>query len=354
MLYDTVLQDGADFCSVFPFDWEMLKDELVDAVKFQVSDDVTYAIDNVLDSKPSSIINAFPVCKLPHKRMWIEFSPKYRADIREGRGSVVDKIVKKELGESHEPPGKMGAIINAKDDSMQRGTMTFAWLHKKDGMEFLTISPMQIHFNWTKEEEEDIDIFRNLYSFSDDLEEWRKKLDRVEPDILDGSKTAKFSKSDDELRAMLQMHKSSSMVLHPYAKSAIMSSAIRLGKEGFTRLILNCRYDVEGEANFILGALLLINSKNSISLEEQTFDKLNKKRVKTGKAPLHSYYDVQISLTKGQQNRLQSNGVAGPKMRMHLCRGHFKVRKTGVFWWMPHTRGDVKLGKVNKTYTLTG
>jgi len=26
-------------------------------------------------------------------------------------------------------------------------------------------------------------------------------------------------------------------------------------------------------------------------------------------------------------------------MRMHLVRGHFKTRSTGIFWWSPFVRG---------------
>jgi hypothetical protein len=35
-------------------------------------------------------------------------------------------------------------------------------------------------------------------------------------------------------------------------------------------------------------------------------------------------------------------GMAGDERnpsRLHLVRGHFKIRASGVYWWSPHARG---------------
>jgi hypothetical protein len=40
----------------------------------------------------------------------------------------------------------------------------------------------------------------------------------------------------------------------------------------------------------------------------------------------------------------------GMKYRMHFCRGHFKRRKTGVYWWNQQWRGDASIGVVVKDY----
>jgi hypothetical protein len=35
----------------------------------------------------------------------------------------------------------------------------------------------------------------------------------------------------------------------------------------------------------------------------------------------------------------------------HLVRGHFKVRRTGLFWWSPHVRGKGE-APVGQTYIV--
>ena len=40
-------------------------------------------------------------------------------------------------------------------------------------------------------------------------------------------------------------------------------------------------------------------------------------------------------------------------MRGHFVRGHFKIRKTGVFFWHPHARGDFGRGQIEKDYEIT-
>ena len=35
-----------------------------------------------------------------------------------------------------------------------------------------------------------------------------------------------------------------------------------------------------------------------------------------------------------------------------MCRGHFKERKTGIFWWEAHKRGEDNLGIIEKDYQI--
>ena len=41
-------------------------------------------------------------------------------------------------------------------------------------------------------------------------------------------------------------------------------------------------------------------------------------------------------------------GMSGEQKRLHICSGHFKVRKTGIYWWRPHWRGHEELGIVER------
>lgn len=54
--------------------------------------------------------------------------------------------------------------------------------------------------------------------------------------------------------------------------------------------------------------------------------------------------------------RLNRNAVASSSpgddssIRAHFVRGHFKIRRTGIFWWSPYVRGDLANGFSDKDY----
>jgi hypothetical protein len=97
----------------------------------------------------------------------------------------------------------------------------------------------------------------------------------------------------------------------------------------------------------IMFVISLMNCKN-IELRKTHYDMaLNKKRIRSGRVPLDSYYEIVI-----ENNHQQKNGenLSTYQNRLHLCRGHFKNRKTGKFWWGCHTRGSADIGRIKKDY----
>lgn len=100
----------------------------------------------------------------------------------------------------------------------------------------------------------------------------------------------------------------------------------------------------------IYKALAFINSPALVATTERHMGLLNQKRQRTGKAPLNDYTVVRIDkkvrrlAEESKQNREVGN------VRFHWRRGHFKCRKTGMFWWNPHTAGHKELGVIEKEY----
>lgn len=68
--------------------------------------------------------------------------------------------------------------------------------------------------------------------------------------------------------------------------------------------------------------------------------KLNKKRLTRGKPILQPHTILLLGAGMGVP---RGGNRAGSKT--HVVRGHFKVRKEGVFWWNAHVRGDGKLAE---------
>lgn len=101
--------------------------------------------------------------------------------------------------------------------------------------------------------------------------------------------------------------------------------------------------DWSGEGSFLMAALALLNSKNVVEYTDVSFKKKNKTAAKAGQSPLYDHKVISIH-TRYSKRNLKSDASDGHKFRSHWCRGHFKIRKTGVFFWSPHRRGSLDLG----------
>lgn len=106
--------------------------------------------------------------------------------------------------------------------------------------------------------------------------------------------------------------------------------------------------DISDFATTLVFTLFFLNVKNVVQVEQ--------------KIPvLRNYYWPKnwgrvyktLSLTQTLKRRGPGAGDSiptGMKYRAHFQRGHFKKRRTGIFWWNPHWRGDWNRGQVVKDY----
>jgi hypothetical protein len=77
--------------------------------------------------------------------------------------------------------------------------------------------------------------------------------------------------------------------------------------------------------------------------------RINKKRLRLGRMPLCVYQIVDLNREiKMHLRQADHEGDGG--VRFHWRRGHFKARKTGLFWWNPHTAGRKVYGEIKKDY----
>lgn len=109
--------------------------------------------------------------------------------------------------------------------------------------------------------------------------------------------------------------------------------------------------DAQNEPQFILAMLTLLNCRKSIVVTERENQKVNKLRRLKGKIPYFSHKTIQLKLSNEEREVYKKTGSKGTS-RAHLVRGHFKVRKTGVFRWVQHVRGDRAKGWIDKDYEV--
>ena len=104
--------------------------------------------------------------------------------------------------------------------------------------------------------------------------------------------------------------------------------------------------------------LMLLSCRNIETIDNPPPEKLNKKRIKSGKQPIFTYKTLVIKPTGKQQKSVPKHLWDN---RIHLCRGHFKTytedaplfgKYTGRYWWQPSVRGNKNKGVVMKDYKL--
>ena len=102
----------------------------------------------------------------------------------------------------------------------------------------------------------------------------------------------------------------------------------------------------------LVSFLLIVNSKNVNLHTIPAPERLNKKRSLRGKQPLYSYKVLDIDLGNIKQPKKSKFITPKYHTRSHLCRGHFKRRESGIYWWNAHMRGQKELGFLDKDYRV--
>jgi hypothetical protein len=120
-------------------------------------------------------------------------------------------------------------------------------------------------------------------------------------------------------------------------------------------LIQAAHSDWEAEAGFWPLVLLMIHSRNIVYVNAPPPGKLDAKKAKRlGVKPDQVVFrTVHMKMERLLRRYRREGGVSEREaMRRTLVIGHWKVRRTGVFWWHPHHRGDRRKGEVVKDWEI--
>jgi hypothetical protein len=102
-----------------------------------------------------------------------------------------------------------------------------------------------------------------------------------------------------------------------------------------------------------LAFLLLLATRSGLPQQRQTFERLNRSRLKSGKAPLLDHIDVRAPLFPEFRSTGAEDSESGRRSpRLHHVRGHLVRRGSQLFWRVPHLRGSARQGSV-RTRTVT-
>jgi len=331
------------------------------AQRFEIGDDVAKACGQLVFSRPSSLLAALPLCRLPYETMWVE--------CRGGLGQAEN--LRKDFDDAP-VPWKQGVLVEAFEG--QRGFMSFAWMHNhyadidKVLDHPVNSTPIGIYFDWRA----DGDV-RHVASTAHDMiekgappdeaqwigafrryveQKWHalNSPERVAHFMTGFDPWSKFKKDDREIEALLALdrHMLPGLAPHSLGIAARILSAAKT-QEDARHFCMKWEADMQGEGTWVQCLLAMLNSKNPVVEHAQVdLTKLNKARRKSGKAPFLGYAKTRLKMSRVQANIARANGIDRETARQHLVRGHFKIRATGVFWWSPFLRGDARKGEVKR------
>jgi hypothetical protein len=315
------------------------------AERFVLTDHASDAAANIIRSKPSTLVTALPLCRLPYQTMWIEW--------KGGRvGAPQSRI-------NAPPPAKMGCLIEGIAD--QIGTMTWAWVHfdlpEMPGAS-VNVCPFGLVFDWRPEG--DIPALLNVFA-----DEWLAQHQRSS--MLDliieagkgrwlrelGDETLKmvmtdcrpgwdkFANMPREVEALRVLTKRSARWVSRHAwKFFALAGGIMMRAPDIARILTGWEADTVGEGPFMEAVLALMNSRNAVESKPADLTRLNRKRVRLGRAPFLTHYVTDLSLSMSEARRGGAHGLSREQARGHKVRGHFKIRRTGIYWWHDFERGD--------------
>lgn len=134
---------------------------------------------------------------------------------------------------------------------------------------------------------------------------------------------------------------------------------IARGGEVGRMMRMNIANDVTEELAMAMRVALMLNAKNlKIVQAIEAPAALNKKRKAKNRSVFYDYHTIDIFLTpdgtRVQRKKVNSSNLKYKLFRsnsgLHAVIGHFKTRKTGIYWWNSFARGSSKHGVIKKDY----
>lgn len=305
---------------------------------------------NVSLTKPTSIIASLPFVKLPSEYTWIEID---NLAIRRATAALGSPNLKTE--------NAMVEIVRSAflmymdvDEAKGRRDLVIEYIHKdkpysgrmRDGREAVTdLAPVIGRFSLA-----DTDEFRpvDFPTLPRDTSIPTSGKVRQHLTLLE--------KDPAEAAAWQELYNRFEWRPHPDLKMLVESVATLMGRSGVARVEADQAEELQRLfVTQILSALILLNCRNAVVTERVPApDRLNKKRVKLKRSPIPEYRTVKVHLSGSAKRAWAEQGVSSTKIRDGaFVIGHFKVRKSGIYWWGFHMRGGGPTRKTRRIGVIT-
>jgi hypothetical protein len=333
MLVDEIVTADISGCELGP-----LLQRIGAAHKFVLGAEFA-AVAEELSSDYGGLVRVFDRCRLPYRETWFEVCqadrPRFMA-----AGMHLPQFQRK--------PKRVGFLMSATRADLSAWKTHLFWNLELPGEAISYGVAMNAML---------ADMSQPIHAFtdSDDLEQiaragdnqgvpaWRTRS-AIQPH-------PGWTSANDRVRLMMTNHTAIAIpdfrmtvfdYIEPYQYQQAMEAMFELA-----------RSDWAGELAYMLAVIGLLNVRNAVETEHVDRVRINRSRAKAGKLPLFEHHVLKIS--GRQRKRVYKNGAGTSDhapMRAHFCRGHFKQRASGIYFWRPHLRGDQSRGLVDKDYEI--
>lgn len=316
--------------------YDHLATRVREAQRFVLQRDATLTIHSISETSPKRFLSALGVCRLPFPIMWVEFPYQDRVDWTKDaakRGLVVVSHA------DASPPSRLGFLIEQEDDKGEVLSILPVWTHH--GTE---VSTGYMAFR--------IDVREDFTIAQKEVENIRRGCEWQVANPPDGpGGFAKFLRKPDEFEAVVQLEARIRPFIPPFIMP-LWNNMADVNPAAVEKMADLARFDLRSEWRFALALLVTLNSRNVINFGQvEDYAKLNKARVKSGKPPLLPHREIRLSLSSAMRRRATLSTGQYDSLQEHIVIGHWKVRKSGVFWWSPHMRGWIGDAKP-RTYNV--
>ncbi len=341
-----------------------------EAQRFEIDDGVARAAGELVYSRPTALAGVLPLCRLPYPTMWLEW-----------RGGLGGQNFRGE--EAAPTPHRQGMLIEtppalaSKDMSGRVGYMTAAWVHTHytDLPDAVNFSPISIYFDWRPDGDvrriielahgsilrkyRDAPFYGMLELYVTTMQRaWFKPStsEAISHFFTGRNKWEKFAHDQKEIDAMRFMDRHALPGLSPHGAEFVAIFLAKATVPELQHFMQSWQADIQGEVTFIECFLAMLNSKNPcVEHEAVDLTKLNRARRRSGKTEFLPYTKTRLAMSRSQTRIADARGISREAARQHLVRGHFKIRRTGVYWWSPFVRGDLSRGETQRdTYEVKG
>lgn len=304
------------------------------AQKFMLSPDFA-AVADALSSDYTGLVRVFPFCRLPYPETWIEVAHQDRPQFRES------PIYAPAFQAA---PRRVGYLLTATRPDLSAWKTHLLW-SMPDGQ--CSAATMAVQFDMTA-------LLSATAKVPTTEEERAAAPLQSRTGVIERDFTAHpgWAHASDSVKLAMMQHTSIEMA--DYDMPLPVGVPRSKWPEFFDAMADLARADWAGEPGFILAVIGLMNARNAVELEPAELGRLNKARAKRGHPPLYEHKLLKIAdrrMLRSYPDK-QPHGDQYRSLRHHFVRGHFKKRESGVFFWTPHARGDLRRGRIEKEYEL--
>lgn len=303
-IVDAVGSLGADISGI-----PEVAERILEAERFVFDLEAKAAIVQIAESKPSALLTALPLCRLPFSKCWFEWPGEWVG----GKPDVSP--------ESTETPRTFGVLLEAVDSTHQRFSASFVWDFKPHGA---------------------VEHLFKLSGHTINVCTVALRVDWADWEDFTEIRVANEAEAASAIQATL------TSFVPPHARGLI-TTLRETNPAAVQEFVESNLEDIRGEICYVIAALCLLNTKNYVNTQQADLAKINKARVRNRKAPRMSYSTVKIRLSRHERTASQAIGMTREEMRRHVVRGHFKIRRSGIYWWRPFVRGSHAAGEVRRS-----